>query len=275
MSTSNDHLFWSAQSHPGRKRATNEDRFLALTIEAQTYAYLGKFGQQSLVSTDCVFAVSDGMGGASAGEFASRIAVDKIARWIPRGFRTQAQLGAAGFSDLFLELYTDIHRALLYLGANDPDCQGMGATLSLAWFTPQWMYFAHLGDSRIYYRPAGQTLRLLTHDDTYVGWLERTGRITEREARTHPQRKALQRALGAQSQFVDPQVGAVGISPGDRFLLCSDGLVDGLWHHQIEDSLRDDQPLHELSAEHLVEQAVSNSGDDNATAIVIEVRAGS
>ena len=90
----------------------------------------------------------------------------------------------------------------------------MGATLSLAWFTPGWMYFAHIGDSRIYYRSGREgTLRQITHDDTYVGWLFRKGEINEREARTHPRRNVLQRALGAGNQFVEPQVGAVVCEP--------------------------------------------------------------
>ena len=112
----------------------------------------------------------------------------------------------------------------------------MGATLSLCWFTPGWMYFGHVGDSRIYHLPREGGLAQLTHDHTHVGWLRRQGEINEREARTHPRRNALQQALGAGNQFVEPQIGAVARQPGDRFLICSDGLVDGLWDRRIEAS---------------------------------------
>jgi protein phosphatase len=197
--------------------------------------------------------------------------VEKITRWLPRGFRSQLSGMEAGFMDLFHELYEDIHDALLYLGANDTDCEGMGATLTLAWFTPGWMYYAHIGDSRIYYLTPGDPLKQLSHDDSYVGWLFRQGKINEREARMHPQRRLIQRALGAGHQFVVPQVGAVGLAPGDRFLLCSDGLVDGLWNHQMESVLNQPSRNGETTAETLVREAVENSGDDNVTAIVIDV----
>ena len=71
-----------------------------------------------------------------------------------------------------------------------------------------------------------------------MGWLFRNGKINEREARTHPRRNLLQKALGAGHQFVDPQVGAVAYEPGDRFLLCTDGLVDGLYDEQLLEHLR-------------------------------------
>jgi protein phosphatase len=150
----------------------------------------------------------------------------------------------------------------------------MEATLSLCWFTPGWMYFAHVGDTRIYYLAKGsQDIRQLSHDDTYVGWLFRNGKLNEREARTHPRRNVLQKALGGGNQFVDPQVGAVGYEAGDLFLICSDGLTEGLYPHQLVEGLRfpgtgegDDNP-----AQRLVTAAVENDGRDNTTALVVRV----
>jgi serine/threonine protein phosphatase PrpC len=112
----------------------------------------------------------------------------------------------------------------------------MQTTLSLCWFTPGWMYFGHIGDSRIYHLPKRKkTIKQLTHDDTHVGWLLRNGQISEYEARTHPRRNVLQRALGGGNQFVDPQVGAVACERGDLFLLCTDGLTDGLYDSQLSE----------------------------------------
>jgi serine/threonine protein phosphatase PrpC len=266
---------WSGLTHVGRVRTNNEDVFLALAVDGHEVRYLGKTGRASLGASDFVFAVSDGMGGAKSGEFASRITVDRVTRLFPRAFRLSATGMGMGFADVLGELITQIHDDLSRLGRSYEECAGMGATLSLAWVTPEWLYFAHLGDSRIYYLPAGGGLTQVTHDHSHVGWLRRTGRINEREARTHPRRNALQQALGAGHQILDPHIGAVGHRPGDRFLICSDGLVDGLWDRRIEELLMetrhgDPEANH---AQVLVNEAVEASGRDNTTAVVIDLAA--
>ncbi len=264
---------WSGLTHPGKIRPNNEDSFLALTFDGHDLRYLGKTGQSSLAGSDYVFAVSDGMGGAKSGEFASRIAVDRITRLMPRGFRLSANGLASGFSDILEELFSAIHRDLIKLGQSYEECAGMGATLSLGWVTPEWTYFGHIGDSRMYYLPVEGGLTQLTHDHSHVGWLRRNGKLNEREVRMHPGRNALQQALGAGHQFVEPHIGAVGHRPGDRFLICSDGLVDGLWDRQIEEIIRT-RPAADSGkspAQQLVEAAVEDSGRDNTTALVIEI----
>ncbi len=266
-------LRWSGLTHRGRVRPNNEDAFLALTFDGHELRYLGKTGEASLAGTDFVFAVSDGMGGAKAGEFASRIAVDRITRLMPRVFRLAASGMASGFQDIITELFSSIHQDLLTLGRSYEECAGMGATLSLMWFTPEWMYFGHLGDSRIYYLPAEGGLTQLTHDHSHVGWLRRKGQLNERELRMHPARNSLQQALGAGHQFIEPHLGAVGHRPGDRFLVCSDGLIDGLWDRQLDEIIRTPSFKEEgqTIAMRLVEEAVESSGRDNTTAVVVEV----
>jgi len=266
-------LRWSGLTHVGRFRKNNEDAFLALTFDGHEIRYLGKTGTASLGHGDFVFAVSDGMGGEKSGEFASRVAVDRIAKLMPRSFRLAAAGMASGFTDLLDELVAEIHRDLLQLGYSYEECAGMGATLSLAWFTPAWMYFVHVGDSRIYYLPRDGALTQLTHDHSHVGWLRRHGRINEREARTHPRRNALQQALGAGHQFIEPHIGAVAHRRGDRFLICSDGLVDGLWDRRIEEALCAPPAEGDARspAHRLVEEAVQSSGRDNTTAVVVEL----
>ncbi|MFQ3669940.1 MAG: SpoIIE family protein phosphatase, partial [Verrucomicrobiia bacterium] len=108
---------------------------------------------------------------------------------------------------------------------------------------------------------------------SHVGWLLRTGKINEREARTHPRKNSLQMALGAGHQFIDPQVGSVGLEPGDLFLLCSDGLTDGLWDKNLLQLLRDPTPTEAAvpPAQRLLNAALERSGKDNLTAVVVEV----
>lgn len=268
-------LHWSGTTHRGKVRANNEDTFLALSFDGHEVRYLGKTGDAGLDAGDFVFAVSDGMGGAHSGEFASRIAIDKITRLLPRAYRLSAAGMNAGFNDVLEELFDAIHEELLRLGRSYAECSGMGATLTLAWLTPQWLYFAHIGDTRLYYLPREGGIRQLSHDHSYVGWMRREGRINEREARDHPQKSSLQQALGAGNQFIDPQIGALAHRPGDRFLLCSDGVIDGLWDHRLDDIIRTPSPanVHQPAAFRLVEEALENSGRDNLTAIVIEVAA--
>ena len=146
----------------------------------------------------------------------------------------------------------------------------MGATLSLCWFTPEWLFFGHLGDSRIYYLPHNGPMKQLTEDHSFVGWQRQQGQLNEREARMHPRKNVLTKSLGAGHQYVEPQVGAVGFEPGDRFVICSDGVVDGLWDHKINDLARS-TPQGRSPAEHLVRSAIEEGSRDNTTALVIEV----
>ncbi len=261
-------LVWSGHTDCGKVRKNNEDSFLGLAIDSNGVRYLGKIGEADCETADYVFAVSDGMGGAMAGEFASKIAIEKITRLFPRLFRQSASGISSGFGDVMQEVFAEIHKALLYLGSCYEECAGMGATLSLCWFTPGWMYFGHIGDSRIYLLRTDGTMKQVSHDDTYVGWMFRNGQINEREAKNHPRRNVLQKALGAGHQIVEPQVGAIGLEPGDRFLLCTDGVTDGLYDERIQEilSLKGEDP-----SQNLVQQAVINSGRDNTTALIIDV----
>jgi protein phosphatase len=269
-------LKWSGRTDRGRVRPNNEDAFLGLQFDAREVCHLGSVGEAPTHSSDFAFAVSDGLGGARAGELASRITVDKIVTLLPRSFR-QAAVGLdAGFEDVLMELFDQVHRTLAYVGGSYPECSGMEATLSLCWFTPGWMYFGHIGDSRIYYLPAREEgIKQITEDDTHVAWLQRHGKITEAEARRHPRRNVLQKSLGGSNQFVDPQVGAVACEPGDIFLLCTDGLTKGLYNEHLVELLRstksDASDGNHDAARRLVEESIARDGSDNTTALVVQV----
>jgi len=264
-------LRWSALSDVGRFRKNNEDSFLALTFDARELRYLGKIGDGNLQQGDFVFAVSDGMGGAKSGEFASKIAVEKITRLLPKSYGLSAQKFDAGLPDVMRELFELIHRSMIEMGRFYEECAGMGATLSLCWVMPEWVYFGHIGDSRIYYLPKNGPMVQVSHDHSYVGWLFREGKLNEREARNHPQRHALNQALGGGQKNIDPQIGRIAWEKGDRFLICSDGVVDGLWDRKIEEMARASTADGELNAVALVKEAVADSGRDNTTALMFEL----
>lgn len=267
-------LRWSGKTDRGRVRPNNEDSFLGLHFDAREVHYLGAIGESPTGHLDFAFAVSDGMGGSNAGEVASQIAVQQITTLLPRSYLQSASGLEVGFADVMEELFGRIHQSLVHLGRSYEECRGMEATLSLCWFTPQRMYFGHVGDSRIYHLPArGGPIRQITQDDTHVGWLYRNGKINEREARSHPRRNVLQKALGGGNQFVDPQVGAVILEPGDTFLLCTDGLSEGLYNGTLEELLAQagSAPVELNLAERMVRESLARCGRDNLTAVVVRM----
>jgi protein phosphatase len=264
---------WSGLTDVGRFRKNNEDAFLALALNSEGVRRLGKYGDAGLMENDYIFAVSDGMGGANAGEFASQIAVDKITRLFPQTFRAAAGGINIGFQDLLGELFEQIHRELTHMGQAYEELSGMGATLSLCWVRPGWLYFAHVGDSRIYHLPAASGgIQQVSHDHTHVGWKQRNGELSEMQARSHPGRNSLQQVLGGKNQNLSPQFGAIGYESSDAFLICSDGLVEGLWDSGMKRLIRNPPPNAPANvAQRLVAEAVQTDGKDNTTALVFEV----
>ncbi|MFO1450791.1 MAG: protein phosphatase 2C domain-containing protein [Opitutaceae bacterium] len=267
---------WSGITDRGRVRTNNEDAFLALAFDGQEVRYLGKTGEASLAGAEFLFAVSDGMGGAKSGEIASRLAVDRIAQLLPQRFATAATAGETGRPEVLAKVFSSIHHDLLVLGASYEECAGMGATLSLCWLSSSGLHFGHVGDSRIYSLPAAGGISQLTDDHNHVGWLRRRGQITEREARNHPLRHSLHQAIGAGLKTIDPHIGRCACGAGDRFLICSDGVTDGLWDRHLNELVRDPvAPGNGLSiAQRIVKEAVEQSGRDNATALVFELLPG-
>jgi serine/threonine protein phosphatase PrpC len=147
----------------------------------------------------------------------------------------------------------------------------MGATLSLGWLTPEWLYFAHIGDSRIYVLPQAGGIRRSPTTTAYVGWLRRKAESTNaRPART-PDATPSTRPSAPGNQFIDPHIGAVDHSPGDRFLMCSDGLIDGLWDRHLDEILHQPDPA--PAAQRLLAAALERAARDNITAMVVEVLA--
>lgn len=273
---------WSAMTHPGTFRANNEDRFLVMLVDQRGVRYLGKDGKANSGDADILFAVADGMGGERSGELAGKIALDNITKILPRAYLLTDEHLVESSSQILKGLISAIHNELVLLGQWDAQCTNMGATLTLAWIHRSTVMFAHIGDTRLYHfhtvsdkSNMGQSsteMSQLTDDHTYVGWLRRTGKLNEREARFHPRKNVLSKALGAGNQFVEPQCGMFELQPGDKLVLCTDGITDGLWDRAVHELvLNPESSMTELTpAQRLVLSAVAESGKDNATAIVIE-----
>ena len=262
------HLRWSGVTDRGRFRPNNEDAFLAMLLDRNGIRYLGKTGEANLEQADYIFAVSDGMGGARSGEFASRIAMEKTTLLLPKQFAIRDERFEAYKDEILGELFGSIHKAMLDLGRYDPNCFDMGATLTLAWFRRGRVFFGHIGDSRLYHLPNSGGMKQITEDHTHVGWLRRSGQLNERQARVHPRKNVLAQALGAGHRYLRPHLGVIDYEPGDTFVLCTDGVNEGLWDHRIEEIIR--TPSDESKAPLLIRAAVKESGRDNATAVVVD-----
>ena len=235
---------WSGLSDVGRFRKNNQDAFLALALNGEGVRRLGKYGKAELNESDYIYAVSDGMGGANSGEFASRIAVETITSSFPKYFRntgTDSNMRSEALTQLFRTINSEMNR----YGESYPECKGMGATLSMCWLIQRRMSIAHIGDSRIYHLKINdvgeKSLLQITNDDNRVATLLKDGKISEYEARNHPMKNMLTRALGANNQFVDPEIRELDVRKGEKVFICSDGVTDGICLLYTSPSPRDRQ----------------------------------
>lgn len=222
----------------GRQRHANEDAYFA---------------------RDSLFAVADGMGGAQAGEVASRLAAESFEP-VRRGEESpEAYLRAIART-----ANARIHR----LAQADSSRSGMGTTLTAALVEDDEVSFAHVGDSRAYVFRDGE-LKLLTSDHSLVEELRRQGRLTDEQAEDHPQRSIITRALGPERE-VEVDTMTYRARPGDVYLLCSDGLTTMVREDRIAATLADAGSLDDAVSS-LVREANEAGGRDNITVVAFRV----
>ncbi len=263
---------WACLTHSGSRKPRNDDSLIAFASGPNGAETLPPHGSHPLTSHDLVFAVSDGMGGGNAGDIASSTLLQQMSQFIPETFKA----AAAGFFPDSLSHLSDAIRSVherINAAAHDfADQSGMAATLALAWFTPENLYLANVGDTRIY-RSRGGTLEQLTRDHTLAWGQWKRGEISEIQYRAHPRRAALYEVVGGGHPRLHPHFAAIAYQPGDRFLICSDGLIDGLWERQLTQALADAAAHPQEIATTLLKRAIDNSGIDDTSLIVIAVTA--
>ncbi|GHF62622.1 protein phosphatase [Amycolatopsis bartoniae] len=233
------------------------------------YAVATDVGQRRDANEDSVFtssrllAVADGMGGHVAGEVASSTAIAAITDLDQR--LADSDVDPA---EVLAETVADAAQRLTALAEEDPALQGMGTTMTTLLWRGKEFVVAHVGDSRAYRLREGE-LEQITRDHTVVQELVDQGRITPEAAMTHPSRSVLTRALQSGGQ-VEPDVFVVEAHPGDRYLICSDGLSDVLPPELIAETLRQVTDPDEV-VQKLVELANAGGGPDNITCVVADV----
>ena len=244
-------LSFGARTDLGRIRENNEDKFEFFIAD----------DEEALARKGCLFAVADGMGGHSAGQIASELAL-----------KTLIEHFYSDPTPLLLEsLRAGLQKAnaLIFDAARiAPDHSGMGTTLTALLVRGKEAFIAHVGDSRCYMLRGGE-ITLLSEDHSWVAEQVRLGGLTEEEARYSPYRNVITRSLGTNPN-VDVDLLELELEPGDRFLLCTDGITGELSMDDIHSLLGAGSPS--KAAWDLVEAALDKGGQDNATALVVRVR---
>ena len=230
---------YSQRTDTGRQRNANED---------------------SLFARPPVFVVADGMGGAQAGEVASKTAADAFGRGIPDGAP----------ETVLQQVIEEANREIYEMARRDPSVAGMGTTITAAIVDSEAESVAigHVGDSRAYRFRAGK-LERLTRDHSLVEEMRRKGQITDEQAEEHPQRSIITRALGPEPH-VQVDVQSVAAVSGDVFLLCSDGLTTMVGEERIAQILNASPSLDD-AVRALVAEANERGGRDNITAITFRL----
>ena len=233
------------ETDKGRKRKLNEDN--CAVFEPQPDA--------------CVAVVCDGMGGANAGDVASAIAVDTLISRIKAGWRPD--ITEESLKNLLLTSLSAANINVYDQSLSSPELDGMGTTAVVCGVCGSRAVIAHVGDSRAYL--CGDKLTQLTNDHSVVQELLDQGKITPAQAKVHPKKHYITRALGV-DEMVDIDFNALTLGGNDALILCSDGLTNFVSEEDIFRIVSDDR---RLAAERLVEKANENGGGDNITVVVI------
>ncbi len=235
----------------GCQRENNEDRF----------AYWESSSDEEFNRKGRLAVIADGMGGYEGGQEASRTAVETI-----------EQVYSASQQDpspTLLEAFHTAHHRIQEMAARNPGLHGMGTTCTAIVVLGYDLYYAHVGDSRLYLARESKIYRL-TRDHSYVGRLVEEGIVSEEEAGSHPQRHILTAALGAGAEITpESPEQSIQLESGDRLVLCTDGLWGLVSEEEIRDAVSSLTP--EQACKKLVEMAKDRGGPDNITLEVLRV----
>lgn len=214
--------------------------------------------EDSLTVLPPLFAVADGMGGHKAGEVASEITINTLNDLAPQSADAEALARAVIAANL----------NVIKAPSQGVGREGMGTTLTAAILEKERLVIAQVGDSRAYLLHNG-SLQQLTRDHSLMADMIEAGQLTEAEARVHPNRSVITRAIGS-DPHMQPDLYELNVETGDRLLLCSDGICGMIEDHEIASIMRQ-APSAQSCADQLVEAALAAGGFDNATAVVVDV----
>ncbi len=264
---------FGALTHVGYVRPNNEDHYLVARLGRSLEPLMTNVPADVLPAHVAEFGygvlVADGMGGAVAGEVASRMAISLLvnlvadaAKWGRRIDETEAD----ALMERLAEYYSQIHSSLTHRAEIEPELSGMGTTLTVAYSFCSDLFVAHVGDSRAYLFREGR-LHRLTHDQTVAQRLVDQGVLPPEALATHRYRHILTDALGGSSPHLNKELQHYRLADHDRLLVCSDGLSDMLSDDSIAEVLQHGDAPNEACRE-LVDRALAAGGKDNITVVV-------
>jgi len=263
-----------AKSDVGRVRRGNEDNFLLLDL-ANARTWRGSDGPEApadmrrieLTDQGLVLVVSDGMGGALAGDVASRMAVDSVREMlVPNASGEGGCEAESSLVDCLKDATVYANRSIHQKSLEDSRCSGMGATFTGAAIKGDTLDLVQVGDSRGYVI-RGEQIRLVTKDQSLVQQLVDVGQISEAEAETHMFRNVILQALGAQTDLA-PATGRIRLRRGDLLLLCSDGLSGKLRNDELRKIVVDSNQDLGAACDALIAEANNRGGEDNITVVL-------
>jgi serine/threonine protein phosphatase PrpC len=259
-------------SHKGNVREENEDHYLVARVGRSLDTLVTSLPEgevpERFDETGFALMVADGMGGAAAGEVASRVAISTLVNIVldvPDWIMKLDERVADKLMSRAVEYYRKVDTTLADLVKADPELQGMGTTMTVGYSIGRDLFVSHVGDSRAYlFRD--KKLKQLTRDHTHVQELVDAGMITREEAATHRLRHVLTNAIGGRDRAIDVDVQRVRLKDGDRLLFCTDGLTEVVRDDDIADVLgRSKAP--EVVCRSLVDLALERGGPDNVTVV--------
>lgn len=237
------------RSDPGKERQCNEDNYFFKTFDDE----------------GAIIAVADGMGGHAAGEVASSIAIDVLSRFVQDRDDSFALDEITG--EDIKALINHANREIYSAGCKDKNKAGMGTTFTLGFIRNNLLIIGHVGDSRVY-RLSGKKPEQLTEDHTVVEEMIKEGRISQKEAETHPRRHMITRALGI-SSAVEIDIVSLELNESDTLIFCTDGLTSLIEEKEIMQVITDkgDHPM--KAVDYLVSLANERGGHDNITIVLV------
>ncbi|WP_296645204.1 Stp1/IreP family PP2C-type Ser/Thr phosphatase [Romboutsia sp. 13368] len=247
-------MIYTCASHIGKVRKNNEDYCKGEIIDTE----FGSIG---------IFALADGMGGHNKGEVASKMAVDNIIVFLKENLLQSNNIKIDYIDDIIKQAYNNVNYKIYEKSISDIEFEGMGTTLVVAIIYKNNIYIANVGDSRCYLLNNNE-FNKVTIDHSVVEELVQVNIITEEEAKTHPRRNQITRAIGS-NEMVIVDIFKKDIQLNDKVLLTSDGLTGFVDDEAIKDILLKDKNINDL-AQDLINKANDVSGKDNISVILIE-----